>query len=143
MRTVVIMMAVLLCAVGCSRKVYVPVESVSVRVRADTLLAERVRTDSVILRDSVIVSQRGDTVVKEVWRVRERLSRAGAERVRISRDTVAEYISVPVEVEKRVEVPRELTRWQRARMNVGSGVMWLLAAIVIILVIKIIKRRKL
>lgn len=137
------MMAVLLCAVGCSRKVYVPVESVSVRVRADTLLAERVRTDSVILRDSVIVSQRGDTVVKEVWRVRERLSRAGAERVRISRDTVAEYISVPVEVEKRVEVPRELTRWQRARMNVGSGVMWLLAAIVIILVIRIIKRRKL
>lgn len=137
------MMAALLLAAGCSRKVYVPVESVSVRVRADTLLAERVRTDSVILRDSVIVSQRGDTVVKEVWRVRERLSRAGAERVHISRDTVVERISVPVEVEKRVEVPRELTRWQRARMNVGSGVMWLLAAIVIILVIKIIKRRKL
>lgn len=58
---------------GCSRKVYVPLERVA--VRADTVVQLRWRTDSVVVRDSVMVAQRGDTVVltrvRDRWRSRE------------------------------------------------------------------------
>ena len=57
------MLLVLLC--GCSRRVYVPVET----VRVDTLVKLAVRVDSVRLTDSTYVSERtvGDTVSGELF----------------------------------------------------------------------------
>ena len=58
---------------GCARKVYVPVEHTE--VRTDTIVRTRWRTDSIVVRDSVATSMRGDTVVltrvRDRWRSRE------------------------------------------------------------------------
>jgi len=56
----------LLCAAvfcGCSRKVYVPLERV-VSLR-DSVNETRRVSDTLVLRDSVIVSRNGDTLLKE------------------------------------------------------------------------------
>lgn len=61
----------------------------------DSLKSVEVRYDSVMMRDSVFVWQRGDTVSREVWRwhYRERMVRDTLWRER--RDTVTISRSVP------------------------------------------------
>ena len=54
----------LLCSCGSIR--FVPVE----RVRTDTTYLTRVRHDSIYVRDSIFVFQKGDTVTKTVYRWR-------------------------------------------------------------------------
>lgn len=56
--------ALLLCSCGSIR--FVPVE----RVRTDTTYLTRVRHDSIYVRDSIYVLQKGDTVTKTVYRYR-------------------------------------------------------------------------
>lgn len=54
---------------ACSRKVVtVPVE----RIERDTVRELRYRTDSIYERDSIMIEARGDTVIKKVYRWRER-----------------------------------------------------------------------
>lgn len=65
------------------------------------------RRDTVYVRDSVAVRAGGDTVFVERWR-REYVERLRSDTVRVySRDTVRSV----------VEVPRELTAWQKARLD--------------------------
>lgn len=52
----------------CSRKVIIPIEK-SVR---DTVHEIHYRTDSIFERDSIMVEARGDTLIKEIYRWRER-----------------------------------------------------------------------
>ena len=102
---------------GCSRTVYVPVET----VRADTTYLSRGRADSVYVQDSVAVTLdlRRDTVVRTEYRFRTHW------RERVRTDTVwrtrRDSVSVPCPVE------RELTRWERMQMALGSGTMGFLA----------------
>ena len=110
----------LLC--GCTRKVYVPVESKA--LHSDTVWQTRLRVDSVTLRDSVIVLQRGDTV--EITRFRDRY------KVRNRVDTVyrsavdSVTLRVPYPVERIKEVDRPLAWWQR--VLIWCGGVFLLAA---------------
>lgn len=76
---------------GCGRKVYVPVERVEVRY--DSLLSVRESMDSILVRDSVIIEVRGDSVLER--RVSERT------RVALRHDTVVRRLADTV----RVEVP--------------------------------------
>lgn len=94
----------LLC--GCKQVQYMPVE----RVRTDSVWLTQVRTDSVVRLDSVLVRERGDTVVVEKFRYlyRDRVRTDTAVSVRT--DTV----SVPYPVERR------LTRWERVKMEAGG-----------------------
>lgn len=72
------------------------------------------RRDTVFVHDSVTVRGAGDTVFVERWR-RQYVERLRSDTVRVySRDTVRSV----------VEVPRELTAWQKARL----GSWWWLAA---------------
>lgn len=91
---------------GCTSTKYVPVES----VRTEYVDRESVRVDSVTLLDSVIIRSAGDTVLIEKWRWRDRVS--------IVRDTVetvrTESVAVPYPVEK------QLTRWERAKVDFGG-----------------------
>lgn len=61
-----LVIAVVCFAAGCTKQIYVPIESL---VR-DTLVQTRQKIDSIIVKDSVMVAERGDTIVKEVWRWR-------------------------------------------------------------------------
>ena len=151
------LLAAVVCGVcACSKKVYVPAERVVVRTdsvavhRADSLTRLLASRDSVIVRDSVFVMLRGDTVVKEAWRIRERVSlvhdtvRIGAgftaERIRL--DSVR--VPVPVTVEKVVtkEVEKELGWWKRAFLWTG-GVFWGLFGLgMVYTVVRYVRSRK-
>lgn len=80
---------------GCSKKIYVPVES----VRVDTFVKSAVRVDSVRLTDSVYVIEKtlGDTVyiskTKTQWRDRVRLVTDTIYRSKV--DTITKIVEVP------------------------------------------------
>ena len=80
---------------GCSKKIYVPVES----VRVDTFVKSAVHVDSVRLTDSVYVVERmqGDTFyitkTKTQWRDRVRLVTDTIYRSKV--DTITKIVEVP------------------------------------------------
>lgn len=110
MKQIALFICLLILATGCSRKVYVPVESVV--SRTDTIYSAKVRVDSVIMRDSVAVFQKGDTVTITKYRDRYRVKELTDTVYQSAIDSVK--ISVPYPVE------RELSRWERTKMDFGG-----------------------
>lgn len=110
MKTLASILILALAAVlsGCKRIEYVqvPVE----KVRTDTAYVSKVDRDSIYLRDSIYVMEKGDTVT--VWKFRYLY------RDKTVRDTIfrsrTDSIQIPVVVEK------ELTRWQKAKLDIGG-----------------------
>ena len=100
-------LAVLLMSAVCSCRTvqYVPVET----VRTDSLYFNTVSTDSVYVKDSVLVVK-GDTVTEYRWRYVYRY-KDRTDTVYVSR---TDSVQVPYPVEKR------LTKWQRFKMDVGG-----------------------
>ena len=147
----------MLCGVcACSKKVYVPTERVVVRTdsvavrRADSLTRLLASRDSFVVRDSVFVMLRGDTVVKEAWRIRERVSlvhdtvRIGsgfsAERIRLDSVRVPEVVTVEKVITKEVE--KKLGWWKRAFLWTG-GLFWGLFGLgVVYTVVRYVRSRK-
>ena len=121
-------MLVALC--GCKATEYVPVESMV--VRTDTVYSAKFRVDSVIMRDSVLVVQKGDTLI--VSKVRDRW------RDRVVRDTVYRSASDTVRVRETYPVERELTRWQRARLDLGTVALGGIAVALCVAVAWVIRR---
>lgn len=111
MKQIVLFICLLVLATGCSRKVYVPVESVV--SRTDTIYSAKVRIDSVIMRDSVAVFQKGDTVTITKYRDRYR--------VKELTDTVYQSAIDSVKVSVPYPVERELSRWERTKMDFGGA----------------------
>ncbi|MGM9815889.1 MAG: hypothetical protein ACI304_02375 [Lepagella sp.] len=70
--------------VGCARKVYLPVE----RVLTDTIRRIESRVDTIAWRDSIYVGARGDTIVKEVYRWRQRVHTRVDTIYRVKKDSV-------------------------------------------------------
>lgn len=107
MKQIALLICLLVIATGCSRKVYVPVEnSVS---RTDTVYSAKVRVDSVIIRDSVSVFQKGDTVMITKYRDRYRVKELTDTVYQSAIDSVK--VSVPYPVEK------ALTPWESFRLQ--------------------------
>lgn len=107
MKQIALLICLLVIATGCSRKVYVPVEnSVS---RTDTVYSAKVRVDSVIIRDSVSVFQKGDTVMITKYRDRYRVKELTDTVYQSAIDSVK--VSVPYPVEK------TLTPWESFRLK--------------------------
>ena len=94
--------------------------------------------DSVILRDSVIVIERGDTLIREVWRHRDRILRNDDRSQHTRTDTLVREI--PVEVERRVEVERQPTAMERLRMKAGDIAIVIILISAIYLILKFRKR---
>lgn len=116
-------------AAGCRTVTeYVPVESVRMEYR--DRLTERI--DSMWLRDSVYVAEKGDTVRIERWRWRERYL--------YLHDTCyverTDSVHVPYPVEKK------LTRWQQAKMDLGGMAMGAVGLCLLFSVIWLIRRMK-
>jgi hypothetical protein len=121
-----LLVAVLLCALfsGCTTTKYVPVPE----YHTDTLRQVTVRHDSVMVHDSIHVSEKGNTVRIERWHT-QYLDR-------IVRDTVyqSKHDSIPYHVEVVKEVPAKLTWWQQTRLHLANILLWLLALLAVIYV---------
>lgn len=107
MKQIALLICLLVLATGCSRKVYVPVESVV--SRTDTVYSAKVRVDSVIMHDSVAVFQKGDTVMITKYRDRYRVKELTDTVYQSAIDSVK--VSVPYPVEK------TLTSWESFRLQ--------------------------
>ncbi len=118
--TLIIGMVIILamCALfgSCTTTKYVPVPE----YHTDTLRQVTVRHDSVMVHDSIHVSEKGDTVRIERWHTQWR------DRWRTDTIYKSKRDSIPYPVEVTKEVPAELTWWQQTRIHVGSIVLWLL-----------------
>ena len=112
-------LAVLLMSGVCSCRTvqYVPVET----VRTDSLYFNTVSTDSVYVKDSVLVVK-GDTVTEYRWRY--------VYRYKDRTDTV--YVSRTDSVQVPYPVEKEMSRWQRFKMDIGG---YALAAVVVTVLI--------
>lgn len=118
----------LLCG-GCSRKVYVPVETVRTEYK-DRINTEYV-VDSVI--DTRFVFINGDTVIDYRDRVKWR-DREVHDSIYINK---TDTISVPYPVEK------ELTKWEKTKMDFGGMAMGgLIAVVVLFIIVWLIKKFK-
>ena len=115
MKNVMLLFLLLLC--GC-RTEYVPIES----VRYDSLMIEKLMRDSVFVRDSVYLKEKGDTIYKYkdrfVYVYKNRVDTFFAEKIR--------------EVEVPVPVERKLTWWERVKLNYAEWVIAVLVAIALV-----------
>ena len=115
----IILLTAAIC-IGCRTIEYFPVET----VRTDTVYVNSVSVDSVLVRDSVYIHEKGDTVTeyryKYVYRFKDRVDTLYIS----SRDTV----SVPYPVEK------DLTRWQRTKVDYGGWAMGIVFVFILIVV---------
>lgn len=111
---------------GCRTK-YVPVKT----VRTDSVFLEKIRKDSIFVRDSVYVREKGDTVYLYKYKY--------VYKDKLTTDTV--YVERTDSVEVPVPVERKLSRWERWKMEFGGmsfGVCIGLSAVIVWL----IKKRK-
>lgn len=130
MKQIALLICLFVLATGCSRKVYVPVESVV--SRTDTIYSAKVRVDSVIMRDSVAVFQKGDTVLITKYRDRYR--------VKELTDTVYQSAIDSVKVSVPYPVERELSRWERTKMDFGGMAIGALVIALCVVVAWLIKK---
>lgn len=129
---IIIGVMIVLCILvsGCTTTRYVEV----VEHRTDTLRVVQAVRDSVMVHDSVIVMERGDTVFVERWRERVHASKTHDTVYRAMRDTVVMKVPVQVAVEKE----KAMTKWQKARMTAGDV---LLVAVASGVVVWLVRRR--
>lgn len=121
-----LLVAVLLCALlsGCTTTKYVPVPE----YHTDTLRQVTVRHDSVMVHDSIHVSDKGDTVRIERWHTQYR------DRWRTDTIYQSKRDSIPYPVEVTKEVPAKLTWWQQTRLHLANILLYGLLIVGIIYV---------
>ena len=95
---------------SCTRKVYVPTETV--RTEYKDRVVENLRVDTAVMRDSVAVYVNGDTV--RITKYRDRWRTRIIERHDTCTLTKTDSVQVPVQVE------RKLTKWERTKMDAGG-----------------------
>ena len=121
MRTIVIL--TLLLILNSCRSSHLPI---SENNTADSLRAISVRSDSIVVHDSIYIVERGDTVIhyKYKYIYRDRVLHDTLQHHRC--DTITQF----------VEVEKQLTFWQQKKMEIGSLVMWIAPFIAAIMLVK-------
>lgn len=145
-------------AVGCTRTIYKPVvaesvsrdsvrESASITEEHFRQLVEQLsslvnKRDSVIIRDSIVtvINSEGEVVGKEVFHHRDRnsISSEQIEKIKATYDSLAEakvekFTAIIEELQKTpVLVERELTSWEKFRMQLGTISLGVVAALLLI-----------
>lgn len=113
---------------GCRTIEYYPLET----VRIDTVYIQSAKVDSVMVRDSVHIYQKGDTVtefrLKYIYKYRDRVDTLYLSKT----DTV----SVPYPVEK------QLTKWQQVKVNYGGWAMGIVFVFILIVVGRMVYKLK-
>ena len=122
------LLSVCLMIVSCRSVKYVPVET----VKTDSVYVNKVQRDSIRLQDSIFVFVKGDTVRIEKYKYLYR-DRVVVDTVRlVERDSV----QVPVPVEK------ELSRWQRWKLDLGGFAMAAIIITVLVVVGRVVYKLK-
>ena len=126
---------------GCSKKIYVPVETVRTEYKylnsKDSIkLTEKVNTkDSVIIRDSVVttLNENGDIIRTEIWRLKEKYSKSASmyEELKLKYDSLLSTKTDSVPVQYPVE--KQLSKWDQLKVDYGGFA--IVAVIVFILVV--------
>lgn len=125
---------------SCSKKVYVPVERTRTVTdstyihRADSLTRLLHTRDTLVIRDSITTTVRGDTIIKEAWRTRDRVSIIrdtvrignGFELQQLHRDTIREPKIIEFEKEVVKEVEKKPPWWKRTLQYTGGVALILL-----------------
>jgi hypothetical protein len=124
--TISIMCSTWLCS--CRTVKYVPVES----VRTEIEYRDRWQRDSIHVRDSIIVKDKGDTVFVDRWHT-EYKDRRQTDTLFIER---TDSIQVPYPVE------RELSWWESIKQEIGGIAIGVIVALCFIIVWLIRKNRK-
>jgi hypothetical protein len=119
LRMTILFSVLFLC--GC-RTVYVPLEV----VRYDSIVFVSMDRDSVFVRDSVFLREKGDTVFK----YKDRFVYVYRDRV----DTF--YMEKMREVEVPVPVERKLTWWERVKLEYAEWLIGVLVAIALVYAIR-------
>ena len=121
MRTIVIL--TLLLIFNSCRSRHLPI---SENNTADSLRAISVRSDSIVVHDSIYIVERGDTIFQYKYKYiyRDRVLHDTLHHHRC--DTITQF----------VEVERQLTFWQQKKMEIGSLVMWIAPFIAAIMLVK-------
>ena len=113
---------------GCRTIEYYPLET----VRIDTVYIQSVKLDSILVKDSVHITEKGDTVtefrLKYIYKYKDRTDTLYLSRT----DTV----SVPYPVEK------ELTKWQSVKVYYGGWAIALVFVFILIVVGRIVYKLK-
>lgn len=125
--------AVITALCSCTRKVYVPTETVRTEYRDKVV--ESLLVDTVSLRDSVSVYVNGDTV--RITKFRDRWRTRIVERHDTCTVTKTDSVQVPVQVE------RKLTKWEQTKMDFGGMAIGGFCAVAVLAVaVWIIKRKR-
>lgn len=119
-------------ATSCTKKVYVPVESIKENIvyKTDTLREVTHRYDSIFVRDSVALVQRNDTVFLTKWREQVKYLYRTDTVYQARTDSISVYQEKPVPYEVIKEVPRALSWWQKTLIWLGVAFFVLLAFII-------------
>ena len=104
------------------RTEYIPIES----VRYDSLMIEKLMRDSVFVRDSIYMKEKGDTIYK----YKDKFVYVYKNRV----DTF--YVESIREKEVPVPVERELTWWERVKIKYAEWVIGLIIAIAFVFALR-------
>lgn len=110
-------------------------------VQTDTLTQYVTKTDTLHVTDSTYVKEyvSGDTVYQVQYKFRDRWHAS------VSHDSIyihkTDSIPYPVEVEKVVEVEKELTWWQKTRMGIGTAALVIGLLLLIKFIVKYINRK--
>lgn len=115
---------------ACSTTKYVPIET----VRTDTIMQKVYKTDSIVRFDSIYIKEytKGDTIFVDKVKYRYR------DREVFKHDTTyihkTDSISVPFPIEK------ELSQWEKTKMDAGAVFLLLIIGVVVVAVIWLIRK---
>lgn len=118
----IILLTLAICLTSCRSIKYVPVETVKTEYKT----RDSIRFDSIYEHDSIFLFVNGDTVYKEKYRYKYRYLTIN------KTDTVmlTDSVQIPYPVEK------QLTRWQRMKIELGG---WAVGVIVILSIVLMLK----
>lgn len=106
---------------SCAPVKYVPVEN----TKLDSVRVVDIQRDSIYVLDSVFVQGRNDTVFKTRWRIEYR------EALKV--DTF--FIERSDTINRVVEVEKKLSKIEILKLNIGTGVMWAVPVLVLLIVL--------
>lgn len=121
----IILLTLAICLTSCRSIKYVPVETVKTEYKT----RDSIRFDSIYEHDSIFLFVNGDTVYKEKYRYKYRYLTIN------KTDTVmlADSVQIPYPVEK------QLTRWQRMKIELGGWAFGMAIISLIVLIIRFVK----
>lgn len=123
--TCIVLLVSAICFTGCRTTQYVPVETINTEYKT----RDSIRHDSIYQRDSIYVIDRGDTV----YTYKDRYLYKYLYLNRIDTVIKTDSIQIPYPVEK------ALTRWQKAKIELGGWAFGVLIMLAIVLVIRLLK----